>query len=318
MGQKDITQKSLEGFPDVFADIINALLYQGETVVREENLFPFATESFFPVTGHRLKNQFQDVSMMEYQRKLPLAQYTIENQSSTDYRMVLRNAGYEGACYRRANSMKNPYPFIGIVLNWGKKVWKGKTSIHDYFSERTALRQTLRYINNMRYPVYDMRYLTPEVRAGFHSDMRIIVDFLAEQDKDKIKGGYEPPKQKMKHPEEVLSMLKALAGDERFEEIWKRFKEQAEKEAAGKEGITMCRLLDSYWDDGVNTGMERGKALGKAEGLAEGKVQGRINTLIANLKILMEKLNLTLTQSMDMLDVADDDRLTILEHFKQA
>lgn len=107
---------------------------------------------------------------------------------------------------------------------------------------------------------------------------------------------------------------KPLAGDERFEEIWKRFKEQTEREAAGKEGITMCRLLDSYWDDGVNTGMERGKMLGKAEGLAEGKV----STLISNLKILMEKLNLTLTQSMDMLDVADDDRLTILEHFKQA
>lgn len=244
MGQKDITQKSLEGFPDVFADIINALLYQGEPVVREEN----------------------------------------------------------------------PYPFIGIVLNWGKKVWKGKTSIRDYFSEHTTLQQTLKYVNNMCYPVFDMRYLTPKVRARFHSDMRIIVDFLAERDEDKMKGGYEPPKQEMKHPEEVLSMLKALAGDERFEEILKRLKEQADREAAGKEGITMCRLLDSYWDDGVNTGIERGKA----EGLAEGKAQGRINTLISNLKILMDKLNLTLAQSMDMLDVADDDRLTILEHFRQA
>ena len=32
MGQKDLTQKNLEHYPDVFADVINALLYQGKQV----------------------------------------------------------------------------------------------------------------------------------------------------------------------------------------------------------------------------------------------------------------------------------------------
>lgn len=30
MGQKDLTEKNLEFYPDVFADVLNALLYQGK------------------------------------------------------------------------------------------------------------------------------------------------------------------------------------------------------------------------------------------------------------------------------------------------
>ena len=36
MGQKDLTQKNLEFYPDVFADIINALLYGGKPVLQPE------------------------------------------------------------------------------------------------------------------------------------------------------------------------------------------------------------------------------------------------------------------------------------------
>ena len=36
MGQKDLTQKNQEFYPDVFADIINALLYGGKPVLQPE------------------------------------------------------------------------------------------------------------------------------------------------------------------------------------------------------------------------------------------------------------------------------------------
>ena len=35
MAQKDITQKLLEDYEDVFADIVNVLVFDGETVVRK-------------------------------------------------------------------------------------------------------------------------------------------------------------------------------------------------------------------------------------------------------------------------------------------
>ena len=38
MGEKDKIEKLLEDYPDVFADIINVLVYQGEEVVKPEEL----------------------------------------------------------------------------------------------------------------------------------------------------------------------------------------------------------------------------------------------------------------------------------------
>ena len=38
MGQKDITEKLLEDYNDVFADIVNVLLFRGNRIVKEESL----------------------------------------------------------------------------------------------------------------------------------------------------------------------------------------------------------------------------------------------------------------------------------------
>lgn len=52
--EKDISQKKLEYFNDVFADIFNALLFEGERVLQEAFLVPLPTESFFRKTDGRL------------------------------------------------------------------------------------------------------------------------------------------------------------------------------------------------------------------------------------------------------------------------
>lgn len=93
--------------------------------------------------------------------------------------------------------------------------------------------------------------LPPVVRGRFHSDMRIVVDYLAEGK------NYIPTKQKLKHPEALLRMLQSLTGDERYFQIWNALREDEKKG-----GVTMCELLDKYWNDGVATGMREGmKAL---------------------------------------------------------
>ena len=62
MGQKDLTEKNLEFYPDVFADIINALLYQGQQIVSASELQPAPTETLYPDSNNKLHNQFHDVS----------------------------------------------------------------------------------------------------------------------------------------------------------------------------------------------------------------------------------------------------------------
>ena len=38
MGEKDISEKVLEDYDDVFADIVNVLLFHGERLVKEDEL----------------------------------------------------------------------------------------------------------------------------------------------------------------------------------------------------------------------------------------------------------------------------------------
>lgn len=38
MSEKDIAEKTLEAYNDVFADIVNGLLFDGKEVVKEEEL----------------------------------------------------------------------------------------------------------------------------------------------------------------------------------------------------------------------------------------------------------------------------------------
>ena len=53
-------------------------------------------------------------------------------------------------------------------------------------------------------------------------------------------------------------MLKALTGDDRYEEIFPALQEETEKTG----GISMCELLDKY--------INRGREIGMAQGMAQG------------------------------------------------
>ena len=60
MGQKDLTEKSLEMYPDVFADVVNALIYHGRQVLQVKDLQAAPTETLYPSGEERLRNQFHD------------------------------------------------------------------------------------------------------------------------------------------------------------------------------------------------------------------------------------------------------------------
>ena len=49
--EKDITQKTLERYNDVFADIINVLLFNGERVVTEDSLTDVLPGSILKMDG---------------------------------------------------------------------------------------------------------------------------------------------------------------------------------------------------------------------------------------------------------------------------
>ena len=74
MGQKDITEKVLEDYNDVFADIINGLLFGGEQEIKPEDLENTTVHAQYKAEDdkvHELDNciVFRDRQALEQQKK---------------------------------------------------------------------------------------------------------------------------------------------------------------------------------------------------------------------------------------------------------
>ena len=61
MAEKDIAEKTLEAYNDVFADIINVLLFNGEQQVKEDELEEENPNSSYKADG-KLHAQERDVA----------------------------------------------------------------------------------------------------------------------------------------------------------------------------------------------------------------------------------------------------------------
>ena len=100
-----------------------------------------------------------------------------------------------------------------------------------------------------------MRYLPKEIRKLFQSDMRIVVDFLAEGD------GYRSDR-KIVHKAALIKMIKVLSGEMDTEDVEKWMEEQEIRE----DEVTVCELFDQY--------ERKGRTEGRAEGIKEGERRG--------------------------------------------
>ena len=288
MGEKDHTQKMLIGCRDVSAELINVLVYSGEKVVNEADLLAGPTESLYIEADKQTHQQLRDCSMYELHNGEIHALYNLENQSTIDAYMPLRCAGYDGAAYRsQCNDRKNTYktyPVFTFVLNWSRKPWNKATSILEalHFKPNPA---AYPYFNNNKMPVFNMCFLSKDVREKFQGDLRIILDYLCDRE------SLLKRNQTMKHPEEVIRMLHALTGDDQYLNSIPLFTSPAKKGES-----TMCDLINSYYNEGHNSG------------LIEGRNQG-IQALILVCKDFGCNFENTLTRIKDSFSLSDDEAL---------
>ena len=115
MKDKDITQKVLENYNDVFADILNVLLFNGRDVVEESKLTDALPMSMLKIDG-RVRSQERDIAKYWRKSKINVALFGLENQTTPNKLMPLRVLGYDSAEYvkqsRKENIDKAKYPVI--------------------------------------------------------------------------------------------------------------------------------------------------------------------------------------------------------------
>ena len=81
MGEKDITEKILEDHNDVFADIINGLIFAGEQRILPESLENTAVHSQYKADDEKVHELERDVAKYWKDQDVQLAICGIENQS---------------------------------------------------------------------------------------------------------------------------------------------------------------------------------------------------------------------------------------------
>ena len=257
--EKDITQKALEMYNDVFADIINVLLFNGESVVTEDSLTDVLQESILKIDG-RIRAQYRDIAKYWYNSKIKLSMFGLENQTKPEKLMPLRIFGYDGAEYvkqaKKENSKEARYPVITLVLYFGYKGrWSHPTNLLELLDIDKRIKQ---YVNDFKMNLFEIAYLDREKIDMFKSDFWILADYLYQM---RVNKDYVAGDTVIEHVDELLMLMSAMTKDYRFEETI--------NEVKGKEYVTMCEVLD------------RVEARGREEGIKEGIKEGTVNVLIS-------------------------------------
>lgn len=250
MAEKDITEKNLEALNDVFADIVNVLLFKGEQVINEKDLEADTTKSMFKADG-KIHEQERDVSKFWKNGEIRISILGIENQTAQDSDMPLRVISYDGASYKQQlldKKQKKRYPVATLVLYFGtEEKWFKEKHLYDCFEVPEKLKP---FVNDYKINVFNIAFLSSKTIAMFKSDFKIIAEYFRAK---RLKQKYIGSKEKLKHANETLKMFSALTGDDSFEKVYNagNFK---------KGGITMCDVVKRIRDEGITEGINKGIA----------------------------------------------------------
>lgn len=249
MGVKDITEKNLEELDDVFADIINVLLFKGERLVQEDELEADTTKSMFKADG-KIHEQERDVSKFWKNGEIRISILGIENQTKQDSDMPLRIISYDGASYKQQllnEKQKKRYPVTTIVLYFGTdEKWNTSKSLYDCFEIPEKLKP---FVNNYKINVFNIAWLSEKKIDMFKSDFKLIAQYFRTK---RLNKKYTGSKEKLQHANETLKMFSALTGDDTFEKV---YNENHLEEG----GVTMCDVVEKIRNEGRVEGQENAR-----------------------------------------------------------
>ena len=259
MGVKDVEEKQFEDYNDVFADIVNVNLFGGRQVIKARELLNTKDKSRFKSTDGILTEQERDVAKWWKKQRIKIALIGLENQTKADSDMCFRLCGYDGAAYKSQYGEKKKYPVVTLVLYFGTGRWKKPKSLMESLYVSDELKP---FVNDYKMNLAEVAWQNDEQVASYRSDFKIVADYFVQ--KRKKHGRYTPSKEVIRHVDEVLKLMSALTGDDRFERIVN------ERRKGERKVRNMCEVLDRV--------EARGEIRGTIKTLA-GLVQDGILTL---------------------------------------
>ena len=206
--QLDLILKKLLNHNDVFADIVNAVLFRGEEVVKPEDLRNVQTTSMYKGEG-KLNSMDRDIAKYWVKGNMTLCLLGAENQTRIDPDMIFRNIGYDGTAYRdQMNQGKERYPVITFVLYYGDKPWNKPLTLYETLGN---IPEDLKhYVNDYRMNLIDVKRMDQDELDRLKSDFWHIVKTIQESKRS----NYEPDDTRpIKYGDEVSEFMSEYTGN---------------------------------------------------------------------------------------------------------
>ena len=285
MAEKDITEKMLADYNDVFADIVNVLLFDGEMIVEPDSLESVKDKSQLKI-ANEIHEEERDITKVLKSNNIRISLIGLEHQTTVDKDESFRVMAYDGASYKGQllGNQKERYPVVTLVLYFGTTHWNQPLSLWDSLDIREEWKP---YVNDYRVNLFEIAFLTPEQVRMFKSDFRIVADYFVQLRTNK---NYKPSKEEFVHIDEILKLMTVLTKDNRFTV------KQNEKQGGAK---NMCEVFDIY----ENRGLQKGRMEGKREGKLEGKLEGKIEAYLdmgMSIEVIAQKLGMSVEEVQDI------------------
>ena len=298
MADKDMTEKRLENFADVFADIVNVLLFNGKRLINPHDLLDSLPKTSYKDNKGKLHEEERDIAKFWLNGQIKIALVGLENQTDVDYDMIFRVLGYDGITYRdqldllsdeldsngKTKKSKQRFPVITLVLYFGyEKHWTKRRKLSDFVNVPQEL---LPYFNDYKLNIFEIAWLDDDTVAKFESDFKYVADFFVQMRKNK---NYQPSNWQIKHVAAFLDLMSALTKDSRFADSYNANLERSATD-----------MKIPFLDEVENRGIEK----------------GREQNLIENIRAVMDSLQVTADKAMDILKIPTNKYQYFLEQLQ--
>ncbi len=263
MATKDIAEKHLVEYNDIFCDLVNMAFYKGEPLIKPNTLEDRRARELIH-KEKKIAEIERDVCKIYKKAQVELAILGIENQTAPDKYMPIRVMEYNAAAYRsqleelEEKKRKEIIPVITLVVYFGTIPWKKYLSLHEIVKIPEVFKHQF---NDYSIKVLPLAFLSEKQIARFKTaDMRELANYLRQK---RLHKGYKASTETLSHVRDIARVLSALAGDK---DIMKAYNAMLSE---GKEPTNMCEMIQKLKDDSEAKGFKLGKEEGKAEGVLE-------------------------------------------------
>ena len=130
--------------------------------------------------------------------------------------------------------------------------------------------------------MFEIAWLDDETVAKFESDFKYVADFFVQMRENK---NYKPNNWQIKHVAAFLDLMSVLTNDSRFVDSYNANIERS-----------VSDMNIPFLDEVENRGIKKGRA------------EGRDETILANLRSVMQSFNVPVEKAMDSLQIPKDQQ----------